>query len=96
MLILFKIAKTGKVNFLLHGTLITVFQNNMLSRDPKINLSRMSSDRNRSARNKPDVQFILEFPPKLICPPHPKYRGIESVDEQKYQQYDVLYNEIIS
>ena len=72
MLIFFKIAKTGKVNFLLHGTLITVFQNNVQSGEPKINLLQMSSDRYRVARNKPDIQFILEFPPKLICPPLPK------------------------
>ena len=76
MLIFFKIAKTGKVNVLLYGTLITIFQNNVKSGELKINLSRISLYRNTATRNKPDVQLLELFPPKLISPPLPKYRRI--------------------
>ena len=44
----------------------------------------------------PSQTFILQLleflPQKLICPPLPKYRRIECVDEQQLQQYDALYN----
>ena len=84
------------MNILLHSTLITVFQNHVQSGEPKINLSRMSSDRNIAASNKSYIQLPEFLSPKLICPPLPKYRGIECVDKQNYQQYDALYNQLSS